>query len=378
MTRGWERQRNILDFTLSSLLRRRGKVIGLLLVYTAIVALLASTVLYLSSLRREAAAILADCPEVLVQKLVAGRHDLVPAAYAERLRGIRGVSGTQARLWGYWYDPVTRANWTLLVPPDGEPEPGTVRIGAGISRGRGAFPGDILALKTHDGEPYPLAIEAVLSSESELVSADLVLIGAADFRRLFGIPPGLATDLALRVRNGREVATVAARIAALLPDTRVVLRSEILRTYDAVFDWRGGLTVVLFGGAVLAFLILAWDKASGLSAEERREIGVLKAVGWETSDVLLSKFWEGLAVSLTSFLAGFLLAYVHVFFLKGALIAAVLKGWSVLYPDFRLVPAIDTPQVATLLFLTVVPYTAATLIPSWKAAIVDPDAVMRA
>ena len=94
--------------------------------------------------------------------------------------------------------------------------------------------------------------------------------------------------------------------------------------------------------------------------------------------MLLSKCWEGAAVSLTAFLAGFLLAYVHVFFLKGTLIAAVLKGWSVLYPDFRLAPAIEPVEVATLFFLTVVPYTAATLVPAWQASIVDPDAVMRA
>ena len=190
MTRGWERQRNILDFTLSSLLRRKGKVAALLLVYTVIVALLASTLLFLSALRREAAAVLADSPEVLVQRMVAGRHDLIPVEYADRLRGIRGVGAVEARLWGYWFDPVTRANYTLLVPAGEGPEPGGVRIGEGISRSRGVLPGDILALKAHDGEPIPLLVEEVLPSGSQLVSADLLLVGEEDFRLLFGIPPG--------------------------------------------------------------------------------------------------------------------------------------------------------------------------------------------
>jgi ABC-type lipoprotein release transport system permease subunit len=55
----------------------------------------------------------------------------------------------------------------------------------------------------------------------------------------------------------------------------------------------------------------------------------------------------------------------------------VLKGWSTLYPRFRLLPEIDPYQVATLFFLTVVPYTVSTVIPSWRAATIDPDAVMR-
>ncbi len=373
----WERQRNVIDFAMSSLLRRKAKNIGLVLVYTIIVAILASVTFFLSSMRREAAIVLADCPEVLVQRLVAGRHDLIPESYAEQLHGIRGVSSVRPRLWGYWYDPVTRANYTLLVPAGDAPASGFIRIGEGISRSRQTWPGDIFALEAWNGEPLPLVIESTLAAESELVSTDLILVSEEDFRALFGIPAGLATDLVLTVPNAKEVPTVALKIDGILPDTRTVLRAEIQRTYDAVFDWRGGMVVTLLIGALLAFIIFAWDKASGLSAEERREIGILKAVGWETSDVLLLKFWEGTAVSLTAFLAGTILGYAHVFFLGGAGIAAVIKGWSVLYPSFRLVPTIDPLEVATLFFLTVVPYTAATVIPSWKASIVDPDAVMR-
>ena len=136
------------------------------------------------------------------------------------------------------------------------------------------------------------------------------------------------------------------------------------------------MVVVLFG-ALLAFAILAWDKASGLSAEERKEIGILKAIGWETSDVILVKFWEGMIVSLTSFLAGILLAYVHVFFSSAALFEPVLKGWSVLYPRFQPTPFVSAYQVVTLFFLTVVPYTVATIVPSWRAATVDPDEQVR-
>jgi ABC-type lipoprotein release transport system permease subunit len=55
----------------------------------------------------------------------------------------------------------------------------------------------------------------------------------------------------------------------------------------------------------------------------------------------------------------------------------VLKGWAVLYPQFKTIPFIDASQVAALFFLTVVPYTVATIIPSWRASIVDPDSTMR-
>ena len=194
---------------------------------------------------------------------------------------------------------------------------------------------------------------------------------------IFGMPRTHVTDIVLTVKNPRELGTIANKIVQLLPDTRPIMRDEILRTYDSVFNWRGGLLIVILSVSVFCFVIFAWDKASGLGAEERREIGILKAIGWETSDIILMKFWEGVVVSLSAFLLGILLAYAHIFFFSSLLFGPVMKGWSVLYPEFRLVPFIDAYQISTLFFLTVLPYTVATIIPSWRAATIDPDLIMR-
>lgn len=373
-----ERQKNIIDFTLSSLLRRKGKNLALVSVYTLIVFLLASVMFLTYSLKKEASIILREAPEIIVQKTSAGRHDPIPTSYADRVREIRGVQSVKGRLWGYYYDPIVGANYTLIVPESSQNSPGSIDIGAGVSRTRLAFKGDTLEFRAYDGKVFDLEVNKILSPESELVSSDLILVSEEDFRKLFGGSRDHVTDLTLRVKNPKELVTIAQKIAELLPDTRVILREEIQRTYEAVFSWRGGMMILILLGAMLAFIILSWDKASGLSLEERREIGILKAIGWETSDVILMKFWEGMVVSLSSFLMGVLLAYVHVFFASSTLFEPILKGWAVLYPHFRLVPFIDASQVAALFFLTVVPYTVATIIPSWRASTVDPDSVMRA
>jgi ABC-type lipoprotein release transport system permease subunit len=139
-----------------------------------------------------------------------------------------------------------------------------------------------------------------------LISADLVLLAEADFRAFFDYPAAHWTDITLSVANPQEVRTVAQKLANALPDSRPILRDEVLRTYQSIFDWREGIVLALLSAAILAFAILAWDKASGLSAEEKREIGILKAIGWETGDVIRMKLWEGLLISLAAFLAGYL------------------------------------------------------------------------
>ncbi len=321
---------------------------------------------------------------MIVQRMVAGRQDLIPVSYIETIKTIRGVQSVRSRLWGYYYDSFTEANYTVMVNESLNNIDGGIVVGRGVAR-RGNIEGtdsnlkvnDIIPFKTAEGLSMPLKIKGFLPASSELVTADLVLIAESDFRRLFAIPEGKATDLVLGVINTLELPTIAEKIIQMHPDTRPIERDQILRTYNSVFDWRGGVTIVILTGVIFAFAILAWDKATGLSAEEKKEIGILKAVGWETSEILLMKFWEGATVSLFSFIIGISLAYLHVFVGSSILFEPVLKGWSVLYPDFRLTPYLDGYMIATLFFLTVVPYTVVTIIPSWRSATIDPDSVMR-
>jgi ABC-type lipoprotein release transport system permease subunit len=70
-------------------------------------------------------------------------------------------------------------------------------------------------------------------------------------------------------------------------------------------------------------------------------------------------------------------AYVHVFFTDAPLFEHALKGWAVLYPLFRLKPEINLYQLAVVFALTVFPYVLITIVPAWRIAITDPDAVMR-
>ncbi len=406
-----EKQRHIIDFTISSLLRRKVKNFGLLALYTLIVFILASTMFFTYSIKKEAKLILQGSPEIVVQKIVAGRHDLFPVAYMDGIKAIRGVADVESRLWGYYYDSLVQANYTLLTPSkpvdstlskaratvvvdpndphaadvnkplydyDGmPPQAGSIVIGNGVARMREIGVGDFMPFMAYDGEIMNLKIVGTLSSESELVSSDLILINGGDFRKLFGIDDKFVTDVVVSVKNPSEVSMVASKIKKRFQDSRPIIREEILRTYDSIFNWRGGMMIVVFSAAVLAFVIFAWDKASGLSAGERREIGILKAVGWETGDVIRMKFWEGAMVSLTAFFLGVILAYIHVFFAGSAVFEPALKGWSALYPNFALTPFVNAEQLTTLFFLTVVPYTVATIVPTWRVATIDPDTAMR-
>ncbi|KHK03949.1 ABC transporter permease [Desulfovibrio sp. TomC] len=372
-----ERQRAFLDYTLSSLVRRKGKNGALVLAYALVVFLMASVIFFARALRTEGQTILAGTPELLVQRLLAGRYDTIRAEYADTIRAIRGVSQVEPRLWGYYFNRAVGATFTVLGRADFAHADDEIVVGPVAAKAWTNLQDGRYLLRTAKGDSAGFKPVEVLPEESRLVSADLLLMSEAAFRRVFGMPEGHYTDLAVSVRNPQELQTVTEKIQRDFPDTRPIQREEILRTYESVFEWRGGLVIVLFASAALAFFIFAWDKATGLSAEERHEIGILKALGWDTADVLAMKFWEGLAISLTAFLLGTIAAYYHVFLANAGLFAQALKGWSVLYVDFPLSPEIDLTELLALFFLAVAPYTFITVIPTWRAAITDPDTVMR-
>lgn len=382
------RHLKIIDYAISSLMRRRFKSIAILVVYSITVATLASVLFLSHSLRVETGHVLQGVPDLIVQRTIGGRHELIPLDYKEKISKIFGVGRIIPRYWGYYYDGLTEANYTVIgsggetaalemlegrLPENAE----ECAVGAGVAALRGSGQSGELILVNSKNIGQLFEVSGLFTTESSLLTNDLVVLTDGAVADFFGFPENRATDFAVTVPNTGEVQTVAGKIKQLLPDTRPITRRELIRTYDMVFNWRSGIMLTLFCAAGIAFCIMAWDKATGISADEKQEIGILKAIGWDTGDVLALKFWEGLIISLSAFLTGVLLAYVHLFFFDGVVLASVLKGWSVLFPAFHVTPAFNPFHILVMGFFTVGPYVASTVIPTWKTAITDPDSVMR-
>ena len=384
------RHLRVLDFALFLLARERVRTAAIVAVYSLLVGLVGSLLLFVSALRQEARRSLAGAPEIVVQRLRGGRLELMPVERAAEIARMRGVASATPRTWGYTFDPPSRATLTLWGAEPGPPvalrfveggwldpsDPRTCVVGQGVAEARFLGVGDRLPIRGGRDELFAPRVVGVFTAASDLLTHDLVVLSNGELRRILDMPEGTATDLAVRVANPREVETVARKVQERWPDVRVVPREQLLATYEAVFDWRAGVWGAALLGALLAFAILVWDQATGLSAEESRTLGILKAVGWTSREVLALELCKGLLVSTFSLLAGWILAEIHLNWLDGALFAAVLKGWSVLFPSFELRPERSLQVWLPCVLLTVLPYLAARLIPSWRAAITDPGSLL--
>lgn len=388
----------LLAFALGALGRRRARSATLAAGLALVVALFSAIVLLVDALRHEYELGARDAPDLAVQALVAGRPALIDADAARAIAALPGVRRVTPRVWGYLYVPPIAANVTVVGLGDAALADDATRRDATtlLASGRGLRPGeregcllgaalaDALGLRAGDevalaapGGPRVLRVAGVLAEPSALRSADLLLTSEDDARALLGVPAGRATDLAVALTTTREASVVARKVADLLPGARVIDREAARRAYALTFDGRGGLLSALLVPALAAFLLLAWDRLSGLSEAERREIGVLKAIGWETRDVLAVRLLESASVSAVGATLGLVGGYAYAFWLGAPGLGDVLFAWSAVHPPLDLAPRLDPALAAAILAGVVVPFVSASLVPAWRAAVLDPDRAMR-
>lgn len=369
-------------FAVGACSRRGSRTASMMLGLAFITWLFASVVFLTDALRHEARLGIGELPDLMVQRTVAGRPALLDANHVDALAAMRGVRSVTPRVWGYLYVPSLEANLTvvglgssrdpsLVVEGRLPREDEEVVVGEVLAERLGLRRGDEVALPAAEG--YRLVrVVGLFRAASALRTADVVLAREALTRALLGMPEGAYTDLAVELSVADEATVIANRAAGLFPGARVLQRSLLERTHALTFDARGGMLSVLLLPALAALLLLAWDRLTGLGEVERREIGILKAVGWQTREVLEVRLYEQLVVALTGAALGVAVAYAYVFALGAPGMAGALFGWSALYPELRLTPSVDASAPLSVLAAVVLPYVAVGLVPALRAALLDP------
>lgn len=387
---------SVLAFALGALARRKARSFALGGGLVFAVALVAAVLFMTESLRAEADRARDVQPDVVVQKLVGGRPTTISKVDRDRLGDIASVRSVEARVWGYVFLPLLEGNVTIVGVPsrqgisplsvangtleagrDLSPGAHEMLVGTELAKSLGMLPGDRLALPSLDGRAPPLTLAGTFRSSLDLWTADVLMCDEADARVLLGMPEGDATDLALTLANPEEATIVAGEITERLPGVRVVERDLLARVHRLGYGRRAGLVLGAAVPAILALLVLAWDRASGIGPEERKEIAILKAVGWSTSDVLWAKLFESLLVSAVATAIGLSFAYAWVFWWGAPGLRPALVGWSVLYPKTALTPAVDLAQLLGITLSVMGPFVLLSVVPAWRAATTDPLDVMR-
>lgn len=385
----------LIGFAINSLIRRGAKSFFTIFIFTALIFLLSSILFISNSIKEELFITLKSLPQITVQKLQAGRHTNIEIKRVDELLKLNGVQSAIPRVWGYYYFDKAGVNFSVVgidsfdkqykksfesvvKDVDFDTLKDSMVVGVGVDRvlRQNYYKGFFNFIKP-DGELKKIKIASTFKSSTSLESNDIILMPKELVLEIFGMEKTQVTDIVLKVANPEEIPTISKKIKNLYPDSRVITNSDLRVSYQNIFDYKSGLFLALFIVSAFTFFMIIYDKASGLSSEEKKEIGILKALGWKIDDVLKAKFYEAFVVSFVSFLVGVILALFFVYTLQAPLLKDIFIGYSRLKPAFELPFVLDFQTLFLLFFLTVPMYIAAIIIPSWKIAVTNADEVMR-
>ena len=174
-------------------------------------------------------------------------------------------------------------------------------------------PGDSLRLGDRDYRVVGVA-EQKESSQAGVANLYVALRNA---EALVGVPAGVVNQVYARLADASRTDEVVKGLSARLGKLSAVSQQSILQVMGGVsrvtarFSAAAGLLGALGGVA------LAWAALSGLMAERRREIGIMKAVGWRTRDIVRTFLSESAILSLCGGIVGTVIGLVLALLLAG-------------------------------------------------------------
>ncbi len=326
-----------------------------------------------------------------------GREAPVPVSLVEEIKQLDGVTDAVPRIVGRVVLGKDREEAVLVgVPPEHFP--------AGITCVEGELPrtGSLneLVLGTELARRLGLHVDSVIPpfyrnnrrgehlskvvglfrAEAPVWQANLVLTTFATAATVFD-QEGLATDVLVYCRPNYQDAVRAALLRRPRPDGQPALHVTTRADLESLLPQgvlrREGIFnlhyVLAFTVGILTILV-----TSGFgTSERRREVGILKAMGWQTDEILLRGLVESGLLSLAGAALAVVLAFVWLRLFNGYGLAGVFLAGVDVRPGLR-VPFRLAPVPVLLAFLVAaVVVLSGTLYSTWRAAVVPPREAMR-
>jgi ABC-type lipoprotein release transport system permease subunit len=382
----------LLEYALKAILRNKLKNSFILFIFTLLIFILSSMFFITNSIKFELNLGVDSLPQIIVQQLNGGRIANIDSSKVDEILTITGVKNANARVWGYYYFANAGVNFTLVGIDSYETqykglykklvetnslEDGMI-VGVGVKNLMSKYYyNDYFNFIKNDGEFKKLHITGVFDSDISLESNDIIVISKDDAHKILGLGFEKATDIVVTIANPEEIETIKDKILTLFPDTRVLTKNDLQVSYQNIFDYKSGVFLALFCIAIFTFFMIVFDKATGITSNEKKEIGILKSIGWSIDDILKEKFYESFIISFLAYLLGVTLALFFVYILQAPLLKEIFMGYSQLKPKFVLPFIIDFQTLFLVFFLSVPVYVLSTIIPSWKIATLDAWEVIR-
>ena len=363
-----------------------------------LIVFLSSSILFISNtLKKEIFTTLENQSDFVIQKINSGKSQYTPISWIEDFKEISGVKNIQQRVYGQYYFMPEDAYFTIVgidLFEEGSSknikellkvlniseflQSDSMIIGNGIKKLFDKYKYiNSYDFKLFNNDLKEIKIFKDLPQKANLVANDLIIMDINLAKEILNIKEDEATDIVLNVPNNLERANVKDQLILKHSNTRILQKENLKKEYENMFNYKGGIFLILFIVVILTFTLILYQRYSMISLGDKKEIGILKAVGWSIKDILKLKIMENFIVAFMAFIIGIILSYIFVFILNAPILKNIFIGSQNLQNDFIFNANIQIDSLITLFLFFMIPFLSAVLIPVWKVAIIDSTESMK-
>jgi len=377
---------NLLFLATENLLRHRAKTVVVCLCLIAILSPFITAIAISEGVRGQSLISVNAGADLYLTYDEFGRNAAVPLKYLDEIKKIFGVTRVVPRIIGRGF---LQNKLAIIVGINQEDVPESISCVSGrlFENSHEVVVGYELATHFHlkTGDQFSMrcqqrkvfTVVGIFSSDSSIWGASMIFMSFRDAGELFG-KQDVATDIQIHTLPGHnsEIATdlydIFQHEAYRLQDKQMVSlyvkKGFMLK--EGIFS---AFYVVAFALGVPAILV-----ASGFGLSERKkEIGIMKATGWQTLEVLELISMEQLLISFLGATIAILLSVLWVKSFNGAFIAQFFIAEITMLPRFTL-PARFLPLPCLLSFFFAFLLTmVGSVYSSWRSSTASPVVLMK-
>jgi ABC-type lipoprotein release transport system permease subunit len=373
------------------------KHIAVFLLSSLLIGILASVLFLSSSIQKDLESSLEQQADFTIQRFEAGHLLNAPKKWIEEYLQIPGVTQVQGRIYGsHYYEP--KEQYFMVVGADFYDEQivkgmqtfidnldvekflarKNMIVGAGVKE----FLDEYHYTKYYIFRPPDRSKEKVyiyneFVKESRILTNDMVLMDISQARKILGVKDGFVTDIVLNISNQDEYQKIYEKLIISHFNTRIITKKDIAKHYTKLFNYKGGIFVVLYIIAIVSFLLILYQRYSMVQTVDVKEIAILRSVGWRVDEIITFKIAENFIVALFSYLSGVMIAYIYVFFLGAPLLRNIFLGDENLVNHPLFYPSINPLDLVLLFGAFILPFLLSIIIPVWRLSVREMSEVMR-
>ena len=381
-----------LNFLFLSIYKSKSKHIAIFIISTLLIFLLASMTFISSSLQQETLNTLKGESDFIIQKIRSGHAADTPTAWIDEISEIRGVHVVTPRIYGRYLLPYDEKYFTIIgvdffdeqivenlkntfskLDIKAFLEKDQMIVGEGVqSYMRSNHYESYFNFLTPLGKEKRVTIYDNFLHDTNLVSNDLIIMPADLAREILGIDEEAVSDISISVPNEAEWDNIDFKLRSLHFNARVIAKTDMQSAYEKFYNYKSGIFLLLFILSLSTFMLILYQRYAMVGSSDKKEIAILRMLGWSIKDVLKLKLYETLFIGIFSFLLGVVLAYVFVFVFNAPLLRDIFLGFGNLTNNPTFQPVIEGGLFASLFLFFILPFVFAVIIPVWRIAIIDP------